>query len=73
MFFFYFFYVKPRIHEQFFLDKFYMLVCTEKDDNFSVPRSLVAKLDMPAFGQGNFVRVYEKYSKYFYGFGKQRR
>jgi hypothetical protein len=57
----------------FSLTSFICLCAQIKDDNFSVPRSLVAKLDMPAFGQGNFVRVYKKYSKYFYGFGKQRR
>jgi hypothetical protein len=37
-----------------FLDKFYLLVChaRKKLDNFSLPRSLVPKLIMSAFGQG---------------------
>ena len=36
------------------IHKFYFLVCTAKNDNFSLPRSrsLVAKLVMRAFGQG---------------------
>ena len=34
-----------------------------KVDNFSLPKSLFAKLVMPAFGQGTFVRVYARVGK----------
>jgi hypothetical protein len=38
-------------------------VYEEKPDNFSLPRSLVPKLVVPAFGQGKFVRVLRPPSK----------
>jgi hypothetical protein len=50
---------------QVFLDKFYLLVCTAKNENiFSLPRRLsVPKLVMSAFGQRQFIRVYGRQVK----------
>ena len=44
--------LKPHTDEQFFLDKLYFLVCTAKIDKFSLTRTLVEKLVMPAFQPG---------------------
>jgi hypothetical protein len=46
--------LKPRTDEQVFFTTFYLLVCTGKIDNFSLPKSLVPKLVMLSFGRGKF-------------------
>jgi hypothetical protein len=51
-----------------FFDKFSLtsFICSrvqQRIDSFSLPRSLVAKLDVPAFGQGKSVRVYVRQGK----------
>ena len=62
--------------DSFSLISFACWCARQRMDNFSLRRSLVPKLVMPAFGQGKCVRLYGRqgklvYKKYFYGFGKQ--
>ncbi len=56
----YIIYLKPRTDGQVFLDKFSLtsFICScvrQKIDKFSLTRSLVQKLVMPAFQQGNLL------------------